>query len=170
MTRTKRFLRAMALASFLLGAGSVSAAEPTTPVPVDPPSAMEPGSHHGECHGMGHDEPGFGMPLRGLLPLHDLKLSDAQQDKVFQLMHDAEPALYQKMKALRATRESLATAAGFSAYDPAQVRKLAEQQGRQMAELISYRSEMRHKLYAQLTPEQQQQLKQREQRRGHRPG
>ncbi|MDN0085099.1 Spy/CpxP family protein refolding chaperone [Crenobacter sp. SG2305] len=169
MTRTKRFLSAMALASFLLGVGSVSAAEPIAPPPSDH-APMGDDLPHGEWHDMGHGGLGFGMSMRGMLPLHELNLSSAQQDKVFQLMHDAEPALYQKMKALRATRESLASAAGFSAYDPAQVRKLAEQQGRQMADLITFRSELRHKLYGLLTPEQQQRLKQHEQWRAHRQG
>jgi len=169
MTRTKRFLRAMTLASFLLGAGAASAAEPNGMDRSGPPPAMD--QQQGDWHGMHHGgEDGMGMPGHALLPLHGLKLSDAQQDKVFQLVYAAEPALYQKMKALRATREGLRSAAGFSAYDPAKVKQLAEQQGRQMADLISFRSELRHKIYGVLTPEQQQQLKKREVGHEHRMG
>ena len=123
--------------------------------------------HHGFCQRPeGGPMGGHGM-FMGHMHFPGIHLTDKQKDQLFQLMHDSEPGFYQKLKALRQSRESLHQAAGFANYNPAQVRQLAEAEAKQKAELEVMHIELRHKMFALLTPEQQKQVQEHEKHHHH---
>jgi Spy/CpxP family protein refolding chaperone len=125
------------------------------------PAGMPHGFMHrhdgGECTG-------HGMLMGPMMHFPGLHLTDKQRDQLFQLMHDAEPGFYQKMKALRQSRENLRQAASMANYNPSQVRKLAEQEAQQQADIQVMHIELRHKMFALLTLEQQKQVLDQEKR------
>lgn len=166
MTASKRILRTAALIGGLMiaGVGASFAAD----------QAADPaGAPHGFMHRHGGGEcGGHGMFMGPMMHFHGINLTDKQKDQLFQLMHDAEPGFYQKMKALRQSRDNLHQAASMANYNPAQVRKLAEQEAQQRAELDVMHIELRHKMFGLLTPEQQKQVLDQEKRHeqwGHGP-
>jgi len=148
MTQTKRLIRAAALAMALSGAGAMAYAMPEW--------GGQEQAHEGGWHRHhGHDG----------LDLHGVKLTEQQQDQLFKLKHDAAPMFHEKMQALRQNHDSLRQAASFASYNPAKVRQLADAQAKLVAELHVLRIEQQHKAFALLTPEQQKQVMEREQRR-----
>lgn len=144
MSKGKRWLAVAALAAGLAAAGiGISQAES---------SGGMPGCWH-------HHE--GGMDMGGAIPgmhFHELKLTDQQRDQLFKLAHDMEPTFYQKMKALRQSRDSLREAESFANYNPERVRQLLDVDAKQHAELQALHSELKHKMFAVLTPEQQKQV------------
>jgi Spy/CpxP family protein refolding chaperone len=145
MSKGKRWLAVAALAGGIIAAGiGISQAEPMSGAPFC-------GHHHGGM-GMGMGGPMFGMHF------HGIKLTEQQKDQLFKLAHDMEPTFYQKMKALRQSRESLREAESFANYQPQRVRQLLDTQAKQHAELEALHSELKHKMFAVLTPDQQKQV------------
>lgn len=142
MSQAKRFIGIAALSAALLGAGIVHAEPPW-------------GGGDRERVAGGH-EWGWHHPHHGL-ELHGVRLTDQQKEQFDKLKQDTKPAFEAKMKALHQTGESLRQAGGFANYNAAQVRQLADQQAKQLADLTVLKIELRHKAFALLTPEQQKQ-------------
>lgn len=117
--------------------------------------------HAGEDYGMHR-----GGELRHLLKRLDL--TDEQRDQIFELKHAQRPAMRDKVKELRKGHRTLRAAAMAQDYDARQVRQLADTQAKLIADLMVMRTETFHKIYALLTPEQQQKFGQwKDKRRGH---
>lgn len=123
------------------------------------------GMHGGEGRMMGGGGPeGMAGPgeMRGLM--RGLDLSDAQRDKIFDLMHKQQPVLREKMKELRNGREALRAMATAPTYDAQKTRALADAQAKTIADMIVMRTEAFSQMHAMLTPEQQKKLAERKPR------
>jgi Spy/CpxP family protein refolding chaperone len=108
----------------------------------------------GMMHGDGDGEMGMGGH-HGMPPfIHQLKLSDAQRDQIFKLMHDQAPALRDKAKEARKAHEELQGLAFSAQYDEARVKALTESAARSMAEMMQMRLAGANQIYLLLTPEQ----------------
>ena len=119
------------------------------------PEAM-PG-HGGPGMGWGHHLASFGGTA---VPpwMHHLHLSESQQDAVFNIMHEREPALRERFKAVQHSREALHKAALTAGADPVQLRSLADAAGKADADLAVLMAQTDQKLLQVLTPEQQKNL------------
>ena len=102
--------------------------------------------------------------------LRGLDLSDEQEDKIFEIMHAQQPKAREKKQLLRKSRQELHAATMTTKYNARTVRKLAETHSQLMADLIVMHAETGNKIYALLTPEQQQQLLEKQERRKQRSG
>lgn len=134
-----------------------------------PLSAMaypgEGGKHAGKMGGCdGHDgmrgamKHGGGMGMHTLRGLHRLDLNEAQQDRIFELMHAQAPAMRNQMKELRnseAELQAVKTAADFS---ESRAKALIDKIARQRAEMDMARLQTERKVLDVLTPEQRRQL------------
>lgn len=109
--------------------------------------------------------PGAGLPPH----LRDLDLSEAQQDKVFDLMHGQAPQLREKTKAAFKAMEALRKLSASDRYDAAQARTLADTHARALADLVLMQADQDAKLRALLTPEQRKRLDDVAGRAGERP-
>jgi Spy/CpxP family protein refolding chaperone len=110
------------------------------------------GAPFGPPPGMMHGEPHF---------LHGLDLSEAQQDKVFTILHGQEPYVREQGKALRKAQQALHALGRADKYDDAQAGSLAQAAAQAMSNLELQRVRTEQKLLAVLTPEQRKQLDQR---------
>jgi Spy/CpxP family protein refolding chaperone len=125
------------------------------------PMALERGGHGFGLFGGGH----------GPRYLRGLDLTEEQLDKVFKLMHDQAPVMRAKMKELQETRSNLEALTRAPSYDEAKVRALTDKAADTMAEVARLRARTEHQIYQLLTPEQRQQLTERQERREERgPG
>lgn len=108
--------------------------------------------------------PGPGPGPRGAPPfMHGLVLTEAQQDKVFALLHGEEPYIRDQSRALLKAREALHALGKADQYDDAKASSLAQAAAQAMANLDLQRVRTEQKLLAVLTPEQRKQLAQRRQ-------
>lgn len=127
------------------------------------PMSMERGGHGAE----------FGMFGGGHGPryLRGLDLTEAQKDKVFDLMHAQAPAMRAKVKELREARSNLEALTRSPTYDEAKVRTLTDKAAAAMADLARMHARTEHQIYQLLTPEQRQELNERKDSRDERgPG
>jgi protein CpxP len=139
--------------------------------------AMGARGHGSYEHGFGSPGPHpavFGAPgMHGGPHLHGLtrklNLSEEQRDQIFKLMHAQRPAVREKMKELRKGREELYQATIAKDYDAGRVRELADAQARVIADLIVMRTETFNKVYALLTPGQQEKARELKDRGRHGP-
>lgn len=116
------------------------------PIAVDQPCRAEMGQgrpHHGGQHGM----PPF---------LHGLDLSEAQQDKIFELMHQQAPVMREKAKAADQAKAALHQLALAESYDESQARTLAQATAQAESEVSLLRIRNEQKIYTLLTTEQRQ--------------
>lgn len=111
---------------------------------------------------------GLGRPaeleLPGLPPqFARLALSDAQQDKIFNLLHSQMPLLRDNFKQQRSQQEALAKllstavtnpTAGTSAFDEAKAKQLSSNIGRLQGEALFARISTEARIRALLSPEQ----------------
>ena len=119
-----------------------------------------PSSDGGECpmsdmpgeHSMHHGAP---------MGLHQLKLSEAQHDKVFELMQGQAKQRHELMRASRKNMEQLRELERAPTFDAAKVRALADEQGKLMAQQMFEHAQMKAQMRALLTPEQLKQLDER---------
>lgn len=108
-----------------------------------------PGFGPGFAHGAG---PGFGP---GRPPLfHGLDLSEAQEDKIFAILHAQAPYLREQFKAAAKAREALRALAGADQYDDAKAAALAKDAATAEANIALQHVRTQQKLLAVLTPEQ----------------
>jgi len=146
----KRFLAAAALA--LAVPLTVSAA----PGPQGDCAGMESRGAHGKRGGMER------MAHGGLeSPMHALRsvnLSEAQRDKVFEIMHAQAPAMRERAKAEQKANEELRKLAAAPDYSEAKARALSESIGKAAADAALARVKVDRQIAEVLTPEQRKQL------------
>lgn len=164
---------AASFASPALAAGQADA----PPTPAD----QGPGGH---WHGRGPGGPGmeggpegFGgrgpgmrgpeMPFGGMEGghggmmghLHRLNLSEAQQDKLFNIMHAAAPERREHMKAIRKAHEALAELGRAERFDDARASALARELGQAIGAEALLQARIESQALAILTPEQRERLR-----------
>lgn len=152
----KRFLAAAALALALPAAMAAG------------PGGCAGGEERGEIRGEGRGgagRRGGDVGPAGRLPgdqpppyLRALNLSEAQRDKVFDILHGQAPALRDKARALHRAEEELRQLTAAGDYSEARARTLADAAGRQSAEVALIRARADRQIYELLTPEQRKQL------------
>lgn len=128
-----------------------------------------PGDHWGGRHGMGGHGPGMhgdGMPFEDMhggmmMRLHRLNLSEAQQDKLFNIMHAAAPQRREHMKAIRKAHEALAELTRAERFDEAKASALSRELGQAVAAQALLHARTMAQALAVLTPEQRAQLARR---------
>lgn len=157
-----------------------------------PPGGPD-GDHHGVACGPGPmalhgDFPGFRGPPPGPGPRPDffpggewgapppflagLKLTEEQQDKVFEILYAAAPAIRTQSKALHKAREALMELNTSEQYDESRAKALADTAVKADSQLTLLRIHSEHEIYALLTPEQRKELSDRHHDKGahDRPG
>jgi Spy/CpxP family protein refolding chaperone len=125
-----------------------------------------PGGHGPEGFGFGGHGPGApgpDMPF-GRMPLHGLKLSEAQQDKLFAIMHAQAPERREHEKAIRKAHEALRELGRADKFDDAKAAALARDLGQAVAAEALLHAHTEAQALAVLTPEQRDQLRQRRMR------
>jgi len=138
----KHFLAVSALAFALPMAAF---ANPGFDGPMGPGGGMMHGEHHA------HHGPGM-MPL-----LRQLDLNEAQQDKVFAIMHAQAPLMREQAKIAHKAHAELRELGFAEKLDDAKARSLADTEGRAHAEMALLRSRTAQQIFALLTPEQRKQ-------------
>jgi Spy/CpxP family protein refolding chaperone len=99
--------------------------------------------------------PGFGF---GRPPFfHGVELTEAQQDKIFAILHAEAPYLREQSKAAAKARAALHALANADQYDDAKAASLAQAAATADANIALQHVRTRQKLLAVLTPEQRKQ-------------
>jgi protein CpxP len=106
-------------------------------------------------HAGGPPHAGFGLFGR----LHRLDLSEAQQDKLFALMHAAAPRQRNQEKAERKAHDALRALGGSAQFDEARASTAARDLGQAIADGVLLRARLASQALALLTPEQREQLR-----------
>lgn len=120
------------------------------------------GSMQGHKGGYGHDRSaGF---LRGL------DLTEAQEDRIFEIQHALAPAKREYHKEIRKLRDQQRELVQSASYDSGKMKKLVDQETKLTAEHRLTMAEAKHKMYQVLTEEQRKQVAEREAQRPQRPG
>lgn len=97
--------------------------------------------------------PAFGMP--GDVPfLRGVELTEAQQDKVFAILHGQVPYLREQHRAREKAERALSDLHGAAKYDDAAAVKLAQASSQAMANITLQHLRTEQKVLAVLTPEQ----------------
>ena len=156
---TSRFAAAAALLAACLAATCTVPAFAAAATDA-PPTAGQPGpeGHHGfGPHGPG--APGPDMPFEHMA-LHRLHLSEAQQDKVFAIMHAAAPEHHEHEKAIRKAHEAMRDLARADRFDDAKAAAVARDLGQAVGAEARLHARTEAQVLAVLTPEQREQLRQ----------
>ncbi|UCV22683.1 Spy/CpxP family protein refolding chaperone [Ferribacterium limneticum] len=119
-------------------------------------------SGHGDHAGCGmeaHGGPGHHMMGGNMMPPHlrALNLTEAQQDKVFEIMHAQAPVMRDKAKALRKAETDLRALTSAPDYSEAKARALADEAAKAMSEMTLARAKADRQVFEVLTPEQRKQ-------------
>lgn len=137
--------------------------ETGTGVGAVPVAGMTGGSPAGMRGGPGAVQGGGPEGMRGgpppLLPPF-IRLSSAQQDRLFELRHAQEPALRAQMQELHSAHAQLHTLAMADVYDEASVRQVAARASQASGELALMHVRLRHAAFLLLTPEQRKRWEQ----------
>jgi len=135
--------------------------EPSVPASV---RSMPNGGMRGELMPMGGFLPEGGLPMPFAAPdippfLHDLKLSDVQEDKIFMIVHTAAPILHEQLKLARQSADAFRNVTLRSAqYDEMKMKTLADSHAHALAEIMLIQARTAHQIYVLLTLEQQEQV------------
>ena len=114
--------------------------------------------------------PGHGGRGPGGFPFHGIELTEAQEDKVFAILHAEEPYLRDQSKAAAKAHEALHALATTDKYDDAKAASLAQAAATAMANISLQHVRTEQKLLAVLTPEQRKkQTEQMADDKQHRP-
>jgi Spy/CpxP family protein refolding chaperone len=157
-----------------LAFGCAVSAQPMPPkgTPGEPGPGMERGhagpGEHGGVRG-GHGGQGPGMGEHGMPFLHGLQLSEAQQDRVFAILHAQAPAQRELEKKIRAAHEALRALGANGQFDEAKASAQAQSLGQAVAAEALLRERTHAQLFAVLTPEQREQAARRREQRTGRP-
>ncbi|WP_298622705.1 Spy/CpxP family protein refolding chaperone [uncultured Zoogloea sp.] len=108
------------------------------------------GPRFGMRGGMNHFEGGMHMPPF----IRELKLTEAQRDQIFKIMHEQAPAIRDKAKEARKAHADLRALTFSGNYDEAKVKALAETEAQAMAAITQLRAAGANQIYQLLTPEQ----------------
>jgi protein CpxP len=99
------------------------------------------------------------VPFAPIPPfLHDVKLTEAQQDKVFSILYASIPPLREQSKLARKSADAIHELVDSSTYDEGKLKSLAEANVHAMAELMILQARTTHQILALLTPEQRKQI------------
>jgi len=90
--------------------------------------------------------------------LHSLNLSEAQRDRVFEIMHGQAPAMREKVKAARNAEDSLRQLVLSTEYTEPKARALSDVAASAVADLSLARAKAERQIYELLTAEQRSQL------------
>lgn len=137
----------------------------------------QPPPPYGEHDGRGpFGGPGRGGPDRGpgFGPGHPpflrgVELNEAQEDKVFAILHAEAPYMREQSRAAAKARAALRALAASDKYDDAKAAALAKEAATAEANLALQHVRTQQKLLAVLTPEQRQQQAEEQPRRPQRP-
>ena len=143
----------------LLAASLTTVSLATAQSSPPPPPQGQHGLEHGDDRG----------PGRGPMHPHGLKLTDAQQDKLFALHHAAEPAQRERDKAIRRAHDGLRELAESSRFDDAKAAALAQTLGQAIAAEELDHAREQAQFLALLTPEQRATLQDEKTKHGPRP-
>lgn len=127
---------------------------------ADAPQNCPPTPHPGRPMAL----PPLGMlpegPPPGAMPpyLRRLELTEAQQDKLFSLMHQQAPNEREQLKAAFKAMEELRRLSASDRFDVRQARALAEAQAQALAQVALMHAELDANVRALLTPEQRKEL------------
>lgn len=114
---------------------------------------------HGFGPGFGHDEgPEFG---REFGHHGGLRLTEAQQDKLFSIRHAAAPQRRQNEKAVRHAHEALRALGEAAQFDEARANAASRELGQAIAAQALLQARVHAQVLAVLTPEQREQLRKR---------
>ena len=126
---------------------------------------LHEGSHDGmfgggPWHGHGSMDGGFAFGDGGPLPQHlrALHLSEAQQDKIFAIMHAAAPQAREHAKALRKAHRDLHELVTSAKYDDARAKALTDTLAKAVADGALLHVRTHRQVYEVLTPEQRAML------------
>jgi Spy/CpxP family protein refolding chaperone len=119
------------------------------------PDAPPAAGRHGPD---GDHERGPGMPF-GHMPLHRLKLTEAQQDKVFAIMHAQAPQRREYDKAIRKAHEALRDLGHADKFDETKAGAVARDLGQAVAAQALLQARTDAQVQAVLTPEQRDELR-----------
>ncbi|SFG81292.1 protein refolding chaperone Spy/CpxP family [Duganella sp. CF458] len=108
----------------------------------------------------GHFSP-HGLPF-----LHGLELSESQEDKLFELMHNQAPYLREQERAHEKAMRALHEMRNAEKFDDAAAARLAQAAAQAQANLTLSHIRTHQKVLALLTPEQRAQISSRQQRGG----
>jgi Spy/CpxP family protein refolding chaperone len=98
-------------------------------------------------------------PPGTMLPyLRGLELTDAQQDKLFALLHEQAPTERERLKASLNAMEELRRSVASEHFDVGKARVLAETYAQALGQMTLMHAELDAKVRALLTPEQRKQL------------
>lgn len=147
---------------FLLAA-SVATASLAQAEQSPPPPA---GDHRD--HGPDREDGPDRGPGAGMHP-HGVKLTEAQQDKLFALHHAAEPARREREKAIRRAHDGLRDMDESGKFDDAKAAALAQTLGQAIAAEELDHARERAQFLALLTPEQRTQMQADKGKRGPEP-
>jgi periplasmic protein CpxP/Spy len=114
---------------------------------------------YGPAHGgMFRSEEMFGEG--GALPpmLEHLQLNEAQQDKIFAIMHAQAPQAHELGKAIRNAHRGLHELVTGASYDDAKAKALTDALGKAVAESALLHARTHHQIFEVLTPEQRESL------------
>ena len=118
--------------------------------PPLPDSAMQHGpGEHGRGPGPGA---GHGLPF-----LRGVTLTEAQQDRVFAIVHAQAPQQHEQMKNVHKAREALDMMAASGQFDEGKAAALAQSAGQAVAAAALLHARVEAQVMALLTPEQRQQ-------------
>lgn len=115
-----------------------------------------PDRHHGD----GHRPPGAFVGAEGPVPpfLRRLDLTEAQRDRVFDILHAQAPDMRRQAKSLHKARQELRDLALSDRYDEGRAKGLADAAAQAMAGMALLRARSDHAIFALLTPEQRQEM------------
>lgn len=101
-----------------------------------------------------------GIPGGKHLPpfLRDLKLSEAQRGRIFDLMQAQAPAMREHAKAMRKSQIELRQLGISDEYSEARAKTLADANAQAMARMGQLQASTSHQIYLLLTPEQRKQM------------
>ncbi|WP_338761507.1 Spy/CpxP family protein refolding chaperone [Massilia sp. METH4] len=115
--------------------------------------------------------PGFGHGFDGAQPyLRGIELTEAQQDKIFAIVHGQVPYLREQARARDKADRALLALHGAGKYDDAAAVKLAQAAAQADANITLSHLRTEQKVLAVLTAEQRKQLDERGNGRAPRPG
>lgn len=164
--RVSTLLLAAALALPLFARADDGAPPPMPPHGDDMPPFDGPrgGPHEGGR------PPAFGPGMDDGAPpfLRGLELSEAQQDKVFAILHAEVPYLRDQSKAAEKSHAALRAMSEGGAYDDARAAAAAQAGAQAMANIMLQHLRTEQKILALLTPEQRKQMADEQQHR-HQP-
>lgn len=167
----RNHIPAFVLGLAALSAGCASTAQPMPPQP-GPGDHGPMGMEHGPGGPGGHGEHGRGGPgmgEHGMPGLHGVQLTEAQQDRIFAIMHAQAPAQRELEKKIRAAHEALRAIGTSGQFDESKASAQAQALGEATAAEALLHARTHAEVLALLTPEQREQATKGRPQRGARP-